>query len=209
VMSFAATTLDSAMRIQRILIGELGGSVEKVSAPAGKVFKNIFVQIILSGIPALWLANSRSIGAVWNLFGATNQLTACVSLMVVAVYVWRFRGRQAKYLIPFAIPIAFLLVMITWALIKVLTGYIEDCADESIGCDWLKTTPTYGTLVLGFLIFFLVLAVYAEIAFFVIPRALGWVQDEVQGAVDDDGKLEGCKLCEPAGGKGLSNIGCC
>ena len=112
VVSFAGTTLDPGIRIQRILVGELGKTVEPVAPPVHRVSQNMIFQIVVSAVPSVYIANSRSIDALWNLFGATNQLTACVSMLVAAVYALRFRKNDIKYALSLVVPIAWLLVMI-------------------------------------------------------------------------------------------------
>lgn len=196
IVSFAATTLDSGMRIQRILIGELGKVIESVSpsgcaSVVGKLFRNIFFQVVVAALPSIYIANSRSIGAVWNLFGATNQLTACVSLIVVAVYVLRHRRWKIQYILPFIVPIMWLLVMISWALIRVIIDYIDTCDNVLVdGCDWHSTTPIYPTIIIAFLIAAMVLAIYIEVAYLLVSFMLsGKNKDDKE--VDETGKILG------------------
>jgi len=203
LVSFAATTLDSGMRIQRILIGELGRSMERVAsmAPVASVFKNMFFQIILSALPSIYIANSRSIGAVWNLFGATNQLTACVSLLIVAVYIMRFRNYDLKYVLPFVIPILWLLIMITWALIRVIRFEIEDCNLKA--CNWYSTQPIIPTIIIAFIIGVLIFAVYMEVIFYFVS---GKYKHDAQ--INPLGKMAVCEECFSDIAK-PSCMGCC
>ncbi|CAE8737460.1 unnamed protein product [Polarella glacialis] len=200
VVSFAATTLDSGMRIQRILVGELGKSVEKVSPMGGRLFSNIIFQIVVSAVPSLYIANSRSINAVWSLFGATNQLTACVSLLVVAVYVLRFKKYDLKYVLPFVLPILWLLIMISWALIRVIRFYLLDCDEK--GCDWYSTNPIWPTVILSIIIAALVFATYLEIAYYFVSGK--YKHDE---PISETGKLDICAPCGP--GSTIPSLGCC
>ena len=98
------------------LVGELGKTMEQVAPPVHRVSQNMIFQIVGSAVPSVYIANSRSTDVVWNLFGATNQLTACVSMLMVAVYALRFRNNDFKYALPLVVPIARLLVVIPWAL---------------------------------------------------------------------------------------------
>ena len=198
VVSFAATTLDSGMRIQRILVGELGKAVEKVAPPVHRLSHNMIFQIVVSAVPSIYIANSRSIDAVWNLFGATNQLTACVSLLVVAVYVLRFRNNDVKYALPLVVPIAWLLVMIPWALIRVIRFYVEDCSDDA--CDWHSTVPVIPTIIIAFLIALLVFAVYVEIILYFVTGKF-----KMDAPLSETGKLLLCETCGPD----LPKVGCC
>ena len=85
------TTLVSVMRIQRILVGELGKTVEQVAPPVHRVSQNMIFQIVVSALP-------------------TNQLT------LVAVYALQFRDNDIKYALSLVVPVAWLLVMIPWVL---------------------------------------------------------------------------------------------
>ena len=49
---------------------------------------------------------------LWPLFGATNQLLAGLSFLVITFYLWR-RGRAIWFL---AIPMIFMLIMPVWAM---------------------------------------------------------------------------------------------
>ena len=114
VVNCAGTTLDSGMRIQCILVGELGKTAQQVAPPVHRVSQNMIFQIVVSAVPSIYIANLRSIDAGWNLFGATDQLTACVSMLVVAC-VLRFRNNDIEYALPLVVPIAWLLVVSPWA----------------------------------------------------------------------------------------------
>ena len=59
------------------------------------------------------LANAGKGGLLlWPLFGATNQLLAGLSFLVITFYLWR-RGRAIWFL---AIPMIFMLIMPVWAM---------------------------------------------------------------------------------------------
>ncbi len=63
----------------------------------------------------LALATDRGAGGmmIWPLFGTTNQLLAGLTLLIVSLYLMR-QGRPFLFTM---IPMAFLLVMTTWAMI--------------------------------------------------------------------------------------------
>ena len=62
-----------------------------------------------------WIGNYTGKGGLtlWPLFGATNQLLAGLSFMVISFYLWR-RGRAIWFIV---IPMLFMLVMPIWAMI--------------------------------------------------------------------------------------------
>ncbi len=113
VACFAATTLDTATRLQRYIIQELAGSLRikpltnKYAATALAVSLGLAVAMIpVGGVPG-------SGGMIlWPLFGATNQLLAGLAFLVTAFYLWR-RGKPIRYV---AIPMAVMLLMPVWAL---------------------------------------------------------------------------------------------
>ncbi len=113
VISFAATSLDTATRIQRLILGELGNAY-KIN-----VLKNRYVGSALAVIPALMLAllaqaPGRGPGSggflLWPLFGATNQLVAGLTLLIITIYL----KRSGKPIIYTLIPMV-LLILITIA----------------------------------------------------------------------------------------------
>jgi len=70
-----------------------------------------------TGIIAWLTAYSGKGGLIlWPLFGATNQLLAGLSFMVITFYLWR-RGRAIWFLV---IPMVFMLIMPMWAMIHQL-----------------------------------------------------------------------------------------
>ncbi len=111
VASFAATTLDTATRLQRYIVAELATAW---GAPAAA--KKHPATIIAVGT-ALFLAfyNGTGKGALtlWPLFGATNQLLAGLALLVVTIYL----ARKKVSMVYTGIPMLFMIFMTTWAII--------------------------------------------------------------------------------------------
>jgi carbon starvation protein len=101
VAVFAATSLDTGARIQRLIISELGGSY------GIRALTNRYVAAGLGISAALLLAITQAEGkgglALWPLFGTTNQLVAGVTLLVVTVWLKRL---ERPYLYTF-IPMLF------------------------------------------------------------------------------------------------------
>ena len=113
VASFAGTTLDTATRLQRYVIGELA---TRAKAPA---LGNRFVATAIAVVTAGALAFSTGWGGagaleLWPMFGALNQTLAALGLLVVTVYLHRKGGRF--YLLS-AIPCAFMLLVTIYAMI--------------------------------------------------------------------------------------------
>jgi len=137
VASFAATTMDSACRLQRYVIQELAGSLRAgkprqggegaagfLAGSHGATLLAVVAAGVLAAIPpagAEWnLANAGNGGMLlWPLFGATNQLVAGIAFIVIIFYV-RATGKPVWFLIP---PMIFMLVMPLWAMVmQVFTG---------------------------------------------------------------------------------------
>jgi carbon starvation protein len=138
VISFAATTMDTGVRLQRYIIQEIGEMVGARPdgtdrAGAGGTFRratrNLTAVTAMAVIVPLGLALAPgggdagfAFGRLWTLFGTTNQLTAGLALAVIAVYVTR-RGRNP---IAQLVPLVFLLTMTTWALILNLIDFVRE-----------------------------------------------------------------------------------
>ena len=117
VASFAATTLDTATRLQRYVVAELA-TVVGVPAAAKK-----HPATIIAVVTALILAFAKPSGTgaliLWPLFGATNQLLAGLALMVVTVYL----ARKKRAIYYTAIPMVFMIFMTAWAMVLNLQKY--------------------------------------------------------------------------------------
>jgi len=113
VASFAGTTLDTATRIQRYVIGELGSSI---NLPA---LNNRWVGTAVAVVTALILAfatgaDGKGALKLWPLFGAVNQTLAALALIIITLYL-KARG-GLKWMIA-GLPAIFMSVMTTWAVI--------------------------------------------------------------------------------------------
>ncbi|MCA9441899.1 MAG: carbon starvation protein A [Candidatus Omnitrophica bacterium] len=99
IVAFAMTTLDSATRLLRYNVEEIG-----------KCFRLNFLEnryvattvaVIAIGSFALWKIDGRPAGILlWMLFGTTNQLLACLGLLVVTVYLHKMRRPTVYTLVP-------------------------------------------------------------------------------------------------------------
>ncbi|MDV6013405.1 carbon starvation protein A [Haloechinothrix sp. LS1_15] len=111
VISFAATSLDTAVRLQRYIVQEIAEMVG-LRAVARNLTLATAVALSLPIILAL-LPGDFAFGTLWQLFGTTNQLTAGLALAVIAVWVTRRRRNPIVILIP----LVFLVTMTSWALL--------------------------------------------------------------------------------------------
>jgi len=151
VISFAATTLDTGVRLQRYIIQEIGEIIGN-----GPLSRNLNLSTTLAVLLPLGLAlapagenDTLAFGRLWTLFGTTNQLTAGLALAVIAVWVTK-GGRNAMAQI---VPLTFLLFMTVWALIINLREFVTNR-------DWLLAPLDLAILVLaGWLIVEAVVAI--------------------------------------------------
>jgi carbon starvation protein len=125
VVSFAATTLDTGLRLQRYIIQEIGEIVDSRT-----LSQNINLTTTLAVLFPLGLAlapaggdgDTLAFGRLWTLFGTTNQLTAGLALAVIAVWVTK-AGRNAMAQL---VPLTFLLFMTVWALFINLQEFVRN-----------------------------------------------------------------------------------
>lgn len=113
VISFASTTLDTATRIERLIIAEIG---EALKIP---VLSNSYVATAIAVVPAIMLATMRIDGgkreaawALWPVFGASNQMIASLTLLVLALYFWQRR----RPVLPLVIPMLFVMAVTMFSL---------------------------------------------------------------------------------------------
>jgi carbon starvation protein len=111
IVSFGATTLDSATRIQRYIITELGTSW-KVKPMTGR-YTATFIAVATAMILAFYSGDGKGGMVLWPLFGATNQLLAGLALLVLTIYLLRKKRSIKAALIPFI----FMVVMDGWAML--------------------------------------------------------------------------------------------
>ncbi|TWU21663.1 Inner membrane protein YjiY [Novipirellula galeiformis] len=112
VASFAATTLDTATRLQRYVLQELGQSVHV--KPMTNKYIATGIAVAVAAVIALEVGDKPGTGGMvlWPLFGATNQLLAGLALMVAVFYL----ARRSKPFAFVAIPMVIMLVMPAWAM---------------------------------------------------------------------------------------------
>lgn len=120
VISFAATTLDTSVRLQRYIIAELG--VEYRIKSVQNRWVATLIAVTSCAVLALGLDRGAGGMRLWPLFGTTNQLLAGLSLLILTLFLLKL-GRKAWVT---AIPMAFLLFMTTWAMVLNLLRFTRE-----------------------------------------------------------------------------------
>ncbi|MDR9417648.1 carbon starvation protein A [Gracilimonas sp.] len=154
VISFAATTLDTSVRLMRYILNELGE--EYKIKPLTKVHTSTLIAVGASAALVLLPEGPRGLGSggylLWPLFGTSNQLLAGISLLLVTIWLKR-QGRSIVYTL---IPMVFLMIMTLWAMV------------EQVIFDWSGWGTNdsnmllfiFGAIILGFTIWIILEAVF-------------------------------------------------
>jgi carbon starvation protein len=136
VIAFAATSLDTGARIQRLVISELA------EAYGLKALTNRYAASALGITAALLHAVTQAGGKggliLWPLFGTTNQLVAGITLLVVSIWL----RRQGKPVVYTLVPMLLVGSATVLAMLGEVRGYYEAFADR-----WLLAA--LGTVILA------------------------------------------------------------
>ncbi len=125
VACFAATTLDTATRLQRYVLQELGASLHL--RPLTNKYVATTVAVVVGGAIALLPGPSGKPGTggliLWPLFGATNQLLAGLAFLVLAFYLRR-RGLPTWFVVA---PMLLMLLLPAWAMAyQIVTDFVPN-----------------------------------------------------------------------------------
>ncbi|MDC0143827.1 carbon starvation protein A [Verrucomicrobia bacterium] len=176
VASFAATTLDTACRLQRyviqelaITLGQTGDDKKSVGGIwallASKHGATLFAVVIagamasMNGTPKPWSLDNAGTGGLilWPLFGATNQLLAGLAFLVITFWMWR-RKLPVWFMV---IPMVFMLILPAWALLYQL--FWKAVGSES---SWWASQ--------NWLLIFIALATLALEVWMIVEAVLAW-----------------------------------
>jgi len=136
VIAFAATSLDTGARIQRLVLAELSDAYHI------RPLSNRYFAGALGVGSALVLAVTQGGGqgglALWPLFGTTNQLVAGITLLIVSIWL----KRQGRPYLMTLIPMVAIAAVTAWAMLGNLVDYYANFEEL-----WLLSLS--GTLILA------------------------------------------------------------
>ncbi len=102
VVSFAATTLDTSVRLMRYIIAELG--MEYKMPVLAKKHVATTIAVVSSAALVLLPEGPQGFGSggylLWPLFGTANQLLAAISLLLISVWLKRLGRNYAISIVP-------------------------------------------------------------------------------------------------------------
>ncbi|MCI0517392.1 MAG: carbon starvation protein A [Woeseiaceae bacterium] len=122
VVLFAGTTMDTGVRLQRYIIQEWGQIYHLPILNHGIVATLVAVTACM--LLAFGAGGPDGAGGlvIWPLFGSTNQILAGMTLLAITVMLIKL-GRPARYTL---IPMAFVLLMSSWAAVVKLIEFYRD-----------------------------------------------------------------------------------
>lgn len=180
VASFAATTLDTACRLQRYVVQELAGTLQisekrsPLSILQNKHGATVFAVLVamviamwpMAGQSFAWNSAGKGGMLLWPLFGATNQLLGGLAFLVITFFLWR-RNLSIAFAV---IPMVFMLIMPMWAMtVQVFFG-------TQSSASWLADR---NWLLVGIGVTSLILEIWMVIeAIFLVSKAKGKLEVE-------------------------------
>jgi carbon starvation protein len=141
VVLFAATTMDTGVRLQRYIIQEWG-EIYGLAPLKNGIFATV-IAVASCVVLAFGAGGASGSGGltIWPLFGSTNQILAALTLLVISVMLIKL-GRPARYTL---IPMFFVLITSTWAAaLKLIEWYIDG--------NWLLVTIDLVVLIISLLV---------------------------------------------------------
>ncbi|MEW1980248.1 carbon starvation protein A [Citricoccus sp. NPDC079358] len=107
---FAATTMDTGVRLQRFVVTEIG---EIMGVKLNIWVSTLVVLAVTMGLSFGAGADGSGGMVIWPLFGTTNQLLAALTLAIIAVMLIQLR----RPVWPVLIPLVFVAIVSVYALI--------------------------------------------------------------------------------------------
>lgn len=138
IASFAGTTLDTSVRIQRYVISEIAADL-RIPYLSNRWIATTFAVLTAAVLAFTTGADGKGAMKLWPLFGSVNQLLASLALLVVTIYLKRKGG--LKFLVT-AIPCLIMIVIAVWAMVKNEMNFLSDK-------NWLLVAISAGVFLLA------------------------------------------------------------
>lgn len=127
ISAFMMTSLDTATRLGRFLLQELfmpraksesaeDEAVVKNLNPVRRLFINKYISSLAMVVVSVFMALSGEAGSLWPIFGASNQLMAALTFLVITLWLL---ARGANFYVAL-IPMFFMMFMRLWGVIQVV-----------------------------------------------------------------------------------------
>ncbi len=138
--TFVYDTLDVCTRLGRFIIQELTG----MRGATGKWFGTL----LTAGVPVYFVTQTLLDKAgkpvpvwrtFWQLFGASNQLLAALTLLGVTVWLWRTRRAWWVWLVT-GLPAVLMYVMSSWALVTIIRAEFTKSGSTGSPVGWISVT---------------------------------------------------------------------
>jgi len=143
VEGFIATTLDTAVRLNRYLFEELW----VVLIPNPPKFMRSYIFNAALAVVIMWfLAKSNALKLIWPIFGAGNQLLAALTLIVVSVWLYQRKKPVWFTIIPGIIMLITTMTALVYTLRK---DYIPAHNITLITADILLLALALGTTIIS------------------------------------------------------------
>lgn len=143
--TFVYDTLDVCTRLGRFIIQELTG--------LRNWFGRFLGTTLTAGVPLYFLLSHPSDApkpvwnVFWQLFGASNQLLAALTLLGITVWLWK--TRRAMWVWPVVgLPAVWMYAMSTWALTTMTRADLWQ-PDGRLTSAWVNPVPYIGIVLLG------------------------------------------------------------
>lgn len=117
IVSFAGTTLDTATRLQRYIVGELAAAY-RIPALTRRHPATLIAVLTAFGL-SFCNGSGKGALALWPLFGTVNQLLGGLALLVITIYL----ARRRLPIVYTVIPLVFMIIMTGWAMLLNLGDY--------------------------------------------------------------------------------------
>jgi len=152
VVLFASTTMDAGVRLQRYIIQEWGAIYNIKALESNVVATLVAVGCCLALAFGAGGPTGNGGNIIWPLFGATNQILASLTLLVISIFLIKL-GRPAQYTL---VPMALVMVIASWGCaVQLVRFYNND--------QWLLVVLSIAVLIASILVILEAVSVFSNL----------------------------------------------